>query len=74
MFINYGDVENLAKEKGANTRRVFIALGQLARMNGGEETVKKVMAGDWSVLGDGVSLDDKSDPNRSEFDYLYSRA
>lgn len=74
MFIDYSKVAKLAEKKGASTRKLFVALSHLARMENAEATVASVMSGAWSIAGDGVSLDDKSDPNRSEFDYLYSRA
>lgn len=64
----------LAGEKGANAHKLIVALNQLQRMENTDSTVSSILIGNFSVIGERVTLYDNSDPNRSEFDYLYQRA
>lgn len=74
MFVNYNTVATLAQEKDVDTRRLFVALSQLARMENSEATITSILNGNWSVNEGAITLDDKTDPNRSEIDLLYQRA
>ncbi len=71
--MTYDEVAAIARQSGADPRKLFIALSQFGRMTGNSsQTIDNVMAGNFTSDGDTVTLD-KSDPNRAQFEYLYSQ-
>ncbi len=67
----YIALTKLAEEKGVDPHKLLVAVSQLMRMRNAETTIASVMSGNWQVNSGAISLDDKSDPNRFEFSYLY---